>query len=99
MRRIQIAEAEEKTEKYHPIDVPRVLEVFEHNPKVEDPRYTTSSNEVGRKKPTTATFVKMRMARNQAFSNSFNGIKPKNTALNTSLTRSQVHEKLDQTFL
>ena len=99
IRNVQIAEAQTTQEKYHKIDVKKVLDVYQHESKSEDARYTTSSNEIGRKTPTTATFVGQRMARNQAFSNSFGGAKPRNTALNTSLSRSNVHPSLDQTFL
>jgi hypothetical protein len=66
--------------------------------KPEDPRYTTSSNEYGKKAPTIATFVAERQAISQTFSNSFSNVKPKNTSLNTGITRSNVHPSLDPLF-
>lgn len=34
-----------------------LLKLYTHQPKREDPRYTTSGNEIGRQEPTLATFV------------------------------------------
>jgi hypothetical protein len=36
--------------------------------------------------------------RQQGFSKSFNNVKPKNTSLTTSLTKSNVHKTLDPQF-
>ncbi len=79
-------------------DVPRILEVFKQGTKDEDPRYTTTNNEYGKKKPTIATFVADRASIPQGFSSSFNNVKPKNSGLNTGLSRSNVHSKLDPQF-
>jgi hypothetical protein len=80
-------------------DVNAILEVYKHEPKMENPLYATAMNEYGRKKPSVATFVADRRGRPQEFSNSFNGIKPKNSSLNTSLSKSTVHAKLDPQFM
>jgi len=79
-------------------NVEEVLKVFNQGSKVEDPRYTSSNNEYGKKAPTVATFVAERAARKQGFSKSFNGVKPQSTGLNTGLTKSNVHPKLDPQF-
>ena len=55
-------------------------------------------NEYGKKAPTIATFVAERVCRPQAFSQSFGNVKPKNTSLNTSMTKSTVHPSLDPQF-
>ena len=67
--------------------------------KVEDQRYTTSGNELGLKRPTHATFVRERAFKSQGFSNGFMNVKPENSSLNTSLTKSTVHPKLDPQFI
>lgn len=79
-------------------DVEAVLKVFKQGTKVEDPRYTSTNNEYGKKAPTVATFVAERAARKQGFSKSFQGVKPQSTGLNTGLTKSNVHPKLDPQF-
>jgi hypothetical protein len=76
-------------------DPEKILAIYHHEANEEDPRYTTANNEYGKRKPTVATFVSHREARPQAFSNSFNGIKPMNSSLNTGMSRSKVHPKLD----
>eukprot|EP01041_Mallomonas_annulata_P011218 gene11218-23445_t len=93
------AEVEEETNVEGEVDMASVLEHYVHNPKTEDPRYTTSSNEYGKRKPTAATFVLERNSRPQGFSASFNNVKPKNSSLNTSITKSTVHPKLDPQFI
>ncbi len=75
-----------------------ILRVYKHAPKYEDPRFSTSTNEFGKKAPSVATIVVERAARPQGFSNSFQNIKPKNTSLTTALTRSTVHSTLDPQF-
>jgi hypothetical protein len=80
------------------VDPEAYLRVYQHVPKEEDPRYFTSSNEIGRKPPTIATIVNERYTTQQNFSKSFNNAKPKNTSLTTALTRSNVHKALDPQF-
>lgn len=80
-------------------NVETILENYTHIPKDENPLYTTSTNEYGRKAPGVATFVADRAYRPQEFSKSFNGIKPKNSSLNTSVTKSNIHPKLDPQFI
>lgn len=81
------------------VDIETVINSYKHEPKVEDPRYTTAANEHGLKRPTQATYVTERLSRPQGFSNGFNGIKPKNSSLNTTLTKSTVHKQLDPQFM
>lgn len=80
-------------------DIDTVINSYNHAPKVEDPRYTTAANEFGFKRPTQATYVTERLSRPQGFSNGFNGIKPKNSSLNTTLSKSNVHKQLDPQFM
>ncbi len=79
--------------------VDQILTVYKHETKVEDPRYNTTSNDIGLKAPTAATFVSERAARNQGFSKSFLGLKPSSSGLNTGLTKSTVHPSLDPQFV
>lgn len=80
-------------------DVETILQSYKHQPKDENPLYTTSGNDYGRKAPSIATYVSDRAFRPQDFSKSFNGIKPKNSSLNTSITKSTVHPRLDPQFM
>ena len=80
-------------------DINDVISSYKHEPKVEDPRYTTSANDYGIKKPTQATYVSERLSRPQGFSSGFNGVKPKNSSLNTTLSKSNVHKQLDPQFV
>ena len=50
-------------------DIERTLKSWKQPTKVEDPRYTTSNNELGIKRPTIATYVAERHFKTQAFSN------------------------------
>mmetsp|Transcript_18016 Transcript_18016/g.16309 ORF Transcript_18016/g.16309 Transcript_18016/m.16309 type:complete len:198 (-) Transcript_18016:432-1025(-) len=75
------------------------LKLYKHVPKEEDPRYTLSSNEYGKKVPTVATFVGERYTKPQAFSKSFNNFKPQSSSLNTYITRSNIHPTLDPQFV
>jgi hypothetical protein len=52
----------------------------------------------GLKAPTAATFTVNRLGKAQDFSNSFNNVKPQNTSLNTGLSKSTVHPRLDPQF-
>lgn len=72
-----------------------VLKSYQHHAHQEHPMYHTTSNQYGTEPPTVATLTAERVARNQAFSNSFNSIKFRDTGLNTSVIRSQVHDALD----
>lgn len=76
-------------------NVERILSVMVHEPKSEDPRYTTSMNEYGKQKPSEATYVADRRGRPQGFSKSFNGVKPMNSSLNTGMSKSKVHPSLN----
>ena len=79
--------------------VTQVLESYQHHPKKQHPLYTTTSNQIGFKKPTEATFTATRIARKQGFSNSFHSIMFKDEGLNTYKSRSKVHSLLDQHFV
>jgi hypothetical protein len=80
-------------------DIDAVINSYKHEPKVEDPRYTTAANDFGLKRPTQATYVADRLSRPQGFSNGFNGVKPKNSSLNTTVSKSTVHKQLDPQFM
>ena len=80
------------------VDVERVLESWKQGTKAEDPRYTTTNNELGKKAPTAATIVRERFSIPQGFSSSFNGVKPQNSGLNVGLSKSNVHPSLDPQF-
>jgi hypothetical protein len=80
------------------INASEILAAYNQGTKVEDPRFTTTSNEYGKKAPTIATFVSERSIRPQGFSKSFQNVTPKNTSLNTSMTKSNVHPNLDPQF-
>lgn len=80
-------------------EVKATLDIYNHAPKLENPLYTTTSNEFGSKKPSQATFNKVRYSRSQNFSKSFNRIMFQDQGLNTSLTRSNVHDRLDSQFV
>jgi hypothetical protein len=80
-------------------NVEAILQSYTHAPKDENPLYTTSGNDYGRKPPGVATYVAERAYRPQDFSKSFIGIKPKNSSLNTSVNKSHVHPKLDPQFI
>lgn len=73
----------------------KILEGYDHQPRPEHSMYQTTNNQYGIQRPTVATFTADRLARSQAFSNSFNGIKFRDQGLNTSLVRSTVHNSLD----
>lgn len=75
-----------------------ILRSYKHQPKSEDARYTTTNNEIGKRAPTVATFVSERHGIPQDFSNGFNNVKPQNTSLNTGITKSNIHPKLDPQF-
>jgi len=79
--------------------VEQVLSVYEHQPKDQNPVYTTSNNVIGYKRPDPSTFTHERKFIAQAFSNSFNNVKYRNQGLNTSLTKSNIHSRLDPQFL
>lgn len=69
--------------------------LYKHEPKSQNPLFTTTANEIGLKKPSKATYTTTRYARSQNFSKSFNRIMFQDQGLNTSLSRSNVHERLD----
>lgn len=75
--------------------VERILEVYNHRPKREHEMYMTTSNVFGALKPNVATFTAERRARNQGFSNSFQGVKYRNQGLTTAVTKSNVHDAID----
>ncbi len=76
-------------------DEDAILDLYKHDPKVQNPLYTTTANDIGLKKPSKATHTTTMYARSQCFSKSFNRIMFQDQGLNTSLTRSNVHERLD----
>mmetsp|Transcript_33270 Transcript_33270/g.48134 ORF Transcript_33270/g.48134 Transcript_33270/m.48134 type:complete len:191 (-) Transcript_33270:408-980(-) len=79
-------------------EVEQVLASYTHNPKEQNPLYGTTANDYGQNKPSLATYNPHRITRNQTFSRGFNGMMFKDQGLNTSMTRSNVHEQLDPMF-
>lgn len=79
-------------------EVEQLLASYSHNPKEENPLYGTTANDYGQKKPSLATYNPHRITRNQTFSRAFNSMMFKDQGLNTSMTRSNVHEQLDPMF-
>ena len=77
----------------------QVLSVYEHDTKQEHPVYQTTSNAIGFKRPDKATYTLDRVSIPQEFSQGFNNIKYRDQGLNTSLSKSTVHSKLDPQFL
>lgn len=53
--------------------VSNALVSYYHNPRLENPLYTTTANEIGKKDPSAATYIAERKSRSQKFTNSFNG--------------------------
>ena len=70
-----------------------------HKAKRENPMYATTSNDIGSKPVSVATFTSERQTMSQYFTNSFNSIKYRDQGLNTSLSRSRCHSSLDPAFL
>ena len=69
--------------------------LYKHEQKSQNLLFTTTANEIGLKKPSKATYTTSRYARSQNFSKSFNRIMFQDQGLNTSLSRSNVHARLD----
>jgi len=103
-RALGLQSANQNAIEFHPEelkkpDAAEILHHYNHEPIKQDPRFSTTSYEYGKNKPTIATFVAERNCRPQGFSQSFHDVKPMNTGLNTSITKSQVHPKLDPEFM
>ena len=64
-------EAYLNTLKQEGVNLDRLLDSYNHNPKNQNPLYLTTQNEFGFKKPTTATYTYERIARDQKFSNRY----------------------------
>jgi len=74
------------------------LENYKHSPKKEHPLYSTTANNYGIKQPTFATYNAKSLPKNQSFSKSFNNMMFRDLGLNTSMTKSNVHEQMDFQF-
>ncbi|KAL7484957.1 hypothetical protein ACHAW6_010572 [Cyclotella cf. meneghiniana] len=72
---------------------------YNHNPKQQNPLYTTESNELGLRKPSEASCTTSRYGLSQKFSQSFNKIMYRDEGLNASMTKSKVHDQLTPQFL
>lgn len=94
-RRRRLASREERGDTNPAKRAELVLKSYQHQAHQEHPMYHTTNNQYGTEPPTLATLTAERIARNQGFSNSFNNIKFRDTGLNTSVIRSQVHDALD----
>ena len=64
-------------------EIEQALASYRHNPKEEDPLYTTTANEIGRKAPSYATYTVATKGRSQTFSNSFGGVMYTDESLST----------------
>lgn len=62
----------------------QILEQYNHEPKSQHPLYQTSSNLIGLKAPSLATYPSKMYSRSQSFSKSFNEIMFRDHGLNTS---------------
>ena len=74
------------------------IDQYSHNSKQEHILYSTTSNQLGSKKPTLATLPTTRFDISQKFSSSFHTIMFHDHGLNMSLSKSRVHESLDSSF-
>ena len=68
------------------------------NKKQEHILYSTTSNQIGSKKPTLATLPTTRYDISQQFSSSFHTVMFHDHSLNVALSRSKVHKSLDPSF-
>jgi hypothetical protein len=95
----QTFENEHNNKSKHTSNAKAALQLLKHEPIKQNPLYATSASEIGKKPPTEATFVAERLHRSQAFSKSFQHMKPKSSSLNTGLTKSTIHPSLDPQFI
>jgi len=82
-----------------PEQIKAILQEYNHVPKMEHPLYITTSNQIGLKRPSLATYTAEKHPRSQKFSSSFNRKMFGDQGLNTSMTRSKFHESLDPQML
>ena len=99
MKSNEVVLSQDDQDKAKAVAIDRMIASYKFAPHTEDPRYTTANNDIGSKRPTIATYVTERYFKTQAFSNSFTTTKSENSSLNTGLTRSTVHPKLDPQFI
>lgn len=79
-------------------DMEQWIHQYSHNSKPEHILYSTTSNQIGSKKPTMATLPTTRYDISQKFSSSFHTIMFSDHGLNMALSRSKVHKSLDPSF-
>ena len=80
-------------------EVKDILSQYKHNPKNQNPLYATSANEIGLKKPSSATYPTERHGMSQKFSQSFNRTMFRDEGLNSSMTKSNIHDLLTPQFV
>mmetsp|Transcript_24295 Transcript_24295/g.43524 ORF Transcript_24295/g.43524 Transcript_24295/m.43524 type:complete len:199 (+) Transcript_24295:29-625(+) len=80
-------------------EVKDILSQYKHNPKNQNPLYGTSANEIGLKKPSSATYPTERHGMSQKFSQSFNRTMFRDEGLNSSMTKSNIHDLLTPQFV
>lgn len=70
---------------------------YKHQAKAENPLYTTTSNQIGNKRP--VTYNTMSLSKSQKFSSSFNRMMFQDQGLNTSFANNSVHKSFDSQFV
>lgn len=79
--------------------VAEILSKYNHNPKAQNPLYVTTANGYGSKPPTSATYTTERHGLSQKFSQSFNRTMFRDEGLNSSMTKSNIHDLLTPQFV
>jgi len=80
-------------------EVTEILSQYNHDPKDQNPLYGTTANEYGLKKPSEATLPTARHGNSQKFSQSFNRTMFRDEGLNSSMTKSKIHDLLTPQFV
>lgn len=80
-------------------EVKDILVNYSHSPKKQHPLYTTEANVAGMRKPTEASFSTARYGLSQHFSQSFNRTMYRDEGLNSSMTKSKIHDQLTPQFI
>lgn len=79
-------------------EVEDLLSRYEHRPKEQNPLYATTANEYGAKRPAAATCPTVSHGNSQRFSRSFNRTMFRDEGLNSSMTKSKIHDSLTSQF-